>query len=228
MVDYFNFNVPDQTRRPLQVGKRTAKPSSNKDTKVANLERMKLKQEMQGNLVQTAEEKKDKKGKKKRDKKQNKKDKKRAHVTENDSRVSRVSLLSNALPTDITGSFSLPKTKAEPVAVTKAEPVAVTHAKDAEKEEEEESEDDDEDSEEEETNPTVFSDNEERKQSVFIDQMYRYVGDHKTFNYVGKTFNILRNERGDVTGHEPQPSVKKPGTVTLVYFVYTQRRISLM
>ena len=227
MVDFFSLNVPDQTRRPLQVGKRTVKPSSNKDMKVANLERMKLKQEMQGNLVQTAEEKKDKKGKKKRDKKQNKKDKKRAHITENVSRVSRVSLL-NALPTHITGSFSFPKTKAEPVAVTKAEPVAVTHAKDAEKEEEEESEDDDEDSEEEETNPTVFSDNEERKQSVFIDQMYRYVGDHKTFNYVGKTFNILRNERGDVTGHEPQPSVKKPGTVTLVYFVYTQKRISLM
>ena len=106
MVDYFDFNAPGQTRRPLQVGKRTAKPSSNKDTKLANLERMKLKQEMQGNLVQTAEEKKDKKGKKKRDKKQNKKDKKRAPVTENVSRVSRVSLLSNASPTDITASYT--------------------------------------------------------------------------------------------------------------------------
>ena len=183
---------------------------------------------MQGNLVKTAEEKKDKKGKKKRDKKQNKKDKKRAPITENDSFVGRVSLLSNASPTNITGHFSLPKTKAEPVAVTKAEPVAVTHAKDAEKAEEEESGDDDEDSEEDERNPTVFSNDEERKHSVFIDNKYRDVEDHKTFNYDGKTFNILRNERGDVTGHEPQPSVKKPGTVTLVYFVYTQKRISLM
>ena len=68
-----------------------------------------------------------------------------------------------------------------------------------------------------------------KKGSIFfIDHKYRNVGDHKTFNYDGKTFNILRNERGDVTGHEPQPSVKKPGTVTLVYFVYTQKRISLM
>ena len=96
MVDFFNLNVPDQTRRPLQVGKRTVKPSSNTDTKVANLERMKLKQEMQGNLVQTAEEKKDKKGKKKRDKKQNKKDKKRAHVTEK-SPVSAVLVFSATL-----------------------------------------------------------------------------------------------------------------------------------
>ena len=82
--------------------------------------------------------------------------------------------------------------------------------------------------EEEERNCTVLSDDEERKQSVFIDHKYCNIGNHKTFNYVGKTFNILRNERGDVTGHEPQPSVKKPGTVTLVYFVYTQKRISLM